>query len=105
MTTEITLAIGGMTCASCAGRVEKALAAVPGVETASINLASETARIHLGSKVPNARLIEAVVAAGYRAALPDSLDATKFQKGSDSASCKKSNCIANSKDRFWSNSV
>ena len=76
MTTEITLAIGGMTCASCAGRVEKALAAVPGVETASINLASETARIHLGSKVPTERLIEAVVAAGFRAALPDSLDAS-----------------------------
>ena len=37
----------GMTCASCVGRVEKAIAAVPGVATASVNLAAERAHVEL----------------------------------------------------------
>ncbi|MBS6363321.1 cation transporter, partial [Burkholderia sp.] len=41
----VDLDIGGMTCASCAGRVEKALAAVPGVTRVSVNLATERATI------------------------------------------------------------
>ncbi|MGH8821631.1 MAG: cation transporter, partial [Rhodoferax sp.] len=52
MTTNTTLApssldigIGGMTCASCVMRVEKALKKVPGVRDASVNLATESARI------------------------------------------------------------
>ncbi|WP_176118532.1 heavy-metal-associated domain-containing protein, partial [Burkholderia stagnalis] len=40
------LDIGGMTCASCVGRVEKALANVPGVAHASVNLATERASVH-----------------------------------------------------------
>ncbi|WP_295537021.1 heavy metal translocating P-type ATPase [uncultured Pseudacidovorax sp.] len=43
------LGIGGMTCASCVARVEKALRQVPGVEEASVNLATETARVRLAS--------------------------------------------------------
>ena len=39
------LGIGGMTCASCVGRVERALRKVPGVQDASVNLATESARI------------------------------------------------------------
>ena len=39
------IGIGGMTCASCVARVEKALKKVPGVETATVNLATESARI------------------------------------------------------------
>jgi len=39
------LGIGGMTCASCVARVEKALRKVPGVQDASVNLATESARI------------------------------------------------------------
>ena len=39
------LGIGGMTCASCVARVEKALKKVPGVHEASINLATESARV------------------------------------------------------------
>ncbi len=64
------LAIGGMTCASCVGRVEKALAHVPGVSTASVNLATERARVsaHAGVLHP-AELIAAVEAAGYEATL------------------------------------
>ena len=38
-----TLDIGGMTCASCVGRVEKALDKVPGLEAATVNLATEQA--------------------------------------------------------------
>src|SRR5690606_18967436 len=39
------LGISGMTCASCVGRVERALRKVPGVQEASVNLATESARI------------------------------------------------------------
>ncbi|NOX74723.1 MAG: heavy-metal-associated domain-containing protein, partial [Alphaproteobacteria bacterium] len=42
---DVTLSIEGMTCASCVGRVEKALLAVPGVDGAAVNLATETALI------------------------------------------------------------
>ena len=42
---EITLRIDGMTCASCVGRVERALRGVPGVIDASVNLATERARV------------------------------------------------------------
>ncbi len=47
-TTE--LDIGGMTCASCAMRVEKALAKVPGVAGVSVNLATETYRLESNCK-------------------------------------------------------
>ena len=43
--TTCTLDIGGMTCASCVGRVERALAKVDGVRQASVNLAAETAPV------------------------------------------------------------
>lgn len=43
---EFDVAIGGMTCASCVGRVERALRKVPGVQDATVNLATESARIH-----------------------------------------------------------
>ena len=44
-TTTLQLPIAGMTCASCVGRVEKALRAVPGVLSADVNLASESASV------------------------------------------------------------
>ncbi|MFA8324490.1 heavy metal translocating P-type ATPase [Burkholderia ubonensis] len=61
------LDIGGMTCASCAGRVEQALANVPGVARASVNLATERATVHGAAPLDPAALIAAVTAAGYRA--------------------------------------
>jgi len=64
------LAIGGMTCASCAGRIEKALQAVPGVIEANVNLATERAHVRVVSEVTVEALIEAVDAAGYRAGIP-----------------------------------
>ncbi|MFM0470432.1 heavy metal translocating P-type ATPase [Paraburkholderia strydomiana] len=66
------LEIGGMTCASCAMRVEKALAKVPGVASASVNLATETASVNLNAAAAAAAsdaLIAAVKKAGYEAAL------------------------------------
>jgi len=63
---EAVLRIGGMSCASCVGRVEKALRAVPGVADASVNLATEKATVR-GAATAQA-LIDAVRAAGYEAA-------------------------------------
>ncbi|MBC7445897.1 MAG: copper ion binding protein, partial [Polaromonas sp.] len=69
---SLRLKIGDMTCASCAGRVEKALRQVHGVLSAAVNLATETADVTLASSagalprlVP--QLIAAVEKAGYRA--------------------------------------
>lgn len=65
-TTE--LAIEDMTCASCVGRVEKALAQIPGVLEANVNLATERARVrHLAGVVSTADLEAAVEQAGYKA--------------------------------------
>ncbi|VVE22923.1 Copper-exporting P-type ATPase A [Pandoraea iniqua] len=62
------LAIGGMTCASCVGRVEKALRAVPGVVEASVNLATEKATVRgVRGAVDAAVLTAAVQKAGYEA--------------------------------------
>ncbi|WP_175029187.1 heavy metal translocating P-type ATPase, partial [Burkholderia seminalis] len=66
---DLELEIGGMTCASCAGRVEKALAAVPGVARASVNLATERASVHGAGALDAATLIAAVTTAGYQASL------------------------------------
>jgi Cu+-exporting ATPase len=62
------LDIAGMTCASCAGRVEKALRKVEGVRDASVNLATETAAV-VAPGVPAERLVQAVEQAGYQARL------------------------------------
>jgi P-type Cu+ transporter len=61
----IKLQISGMTCASCVGRVEKALLKVPGVSSATVNLATETATVV--SAAPAPALVAAVEKAGYTA--------------------------------------
>ncbi len=68
MNAEHTLQIEGMTCASCVARVEKALAKVPGVVQASVNLATEKARIRFAGATTLAALQKAVEDAGYHAA-------------------------------------
>ena len=65
--TVCSLRIGGMTCASCVGRVEKALRRVDGVLGAEVNLASEVATVHVDDRVTLDRLTDAVAAAGYTA--------------------------------------
>ncbi|MCO8579310.1 heavy metal translocating P-type ATPase [Burkholderia multivorans] len=64
---SVELDIDGMTCASCVSRVEKALAKVPGVARATVNLATERATVDASADVSTARLAEAVEQAGYRA--------------------------------------
>src|SRR5690606_371769 len=66
-TQTLELAIAGMTCASCVGRVERALLKVPGVRNAAVNLASERARIEMLGTGDVAALIQAIEAAGYQA--------------------------------------
>jgi Cu+-exporting ATPase len=66
------IGIGGMTCASCVARVEKALKKVPGVQEATVNLATESARIVVapGQQI-EARLRRAVRDAGYEPLAPN----------------------------------
>ena len=60
------IGIGGMTCASCVSRVERALKKVPGVSDATVNLATESARIRYTQRDRmEARLRRAVRDAGY----------------------------------------
>ena len=61
----LSIPIEGMTCASCVGRVEKALRAVPGVETVSVNLGTERASITTNEAVDRSQLVGAVEHAGY----------------------------------------
>ncbi len=64
--TEVEFAITGMTCGSCAARVEKALARQPGVATAGVNLASEKATVAFDPTIASTGdLVDAVVRIGY----------------------------------------
>ena len=66
------IGISGMTCASCVARVEKALKRMPGVLSATVNLATELARIEVASNdVSDARLRRAVRDAGYEPRTPE----------------------------------
>ncbi|MFF4820075.1 heavy metal translocating P-type ATPase [Kitasatospora sp. NPDC001309] len=67
--TEVELSIGGMTCASCAARIEKKLNRMDGV-AASVNYATEKAKVTFEGEVEVADLIATVEATGYTAALP-----------------------------------
>jgi Cu+-exporting ATPase len=69
----VELRIGGMTCASCAARVEKKLNKLPGV-TASVNYATETASVRMPDGLTEADLIATVEATGYTATLPRPAD-------------------------------
>ncbi|URM28374.1 heavy metal translocating P-type ATPase [Pseudomonas frederiksbergensis] len=66
---SLELSIEGMTCASCVGRVERALTKVPGVKSVSVNLANERAHLELLGQVDPQTLIGAVTKAGYSASV------------------------------------
>ncbi|SDX40223.1 Cu+-exporting ATPase [Pseudomonas syringae] len=68
-TTTFDLPISGMTCASCAGRVERALAKVPGVNNVTVNLANERAHVTTAPHTDPQALVDAVSRAGYGATL------------------------------------
>src|SRR4051794_29508803 len=63
---EFDLAVEGMTCASCVGRVEKALKRVPGVTEAAVNLATERAHV-MGHGIDAETLVAAVDRTGFHA--------------------------------------
>jgi heavy metal translocating P-type ATPase len=63
----ILLPVEGMTCASCVRRVEKAVAAVPGVEASAVNFATETLSVTPGQGFSAGALLEAIDKAGYEA--------------------------------------
>ncbi len=67
--TEKIVQIKGMTCASCVNTVEKALRALPGVESASVNLATEKAKIVASGVLTDELITEAVRKAGYQAGI------------------------------------
>ncbi|SEG51032.1 heavy metal translocating P-type ATPase [Marinobacterium lutimaris] len=93
-TTE--LSIEGMSCASCVGRVERALKAVPGVVEANVNLATEKASIRGNSSVDT--LIAAVADAGYEASEVDQgaavADDSSEKKDAELAGLKRDLTIA-----------
>ena len=69
---QISLAVSGMHCVSCAKIIEKKLQKVPGVKEANVNFTAEKARIIFDSSKANAEdLIGAVVSAGYKATIPN----------------------------------
>jgi P-type Cu+ transporter len=70
---SVDLAIGGMTCASCAARVEKKLNKLDGV-TASVNFATEKAHVMAPGAISVAQLVETVEKVGYKAALDEPTD-------------------------------
>ncbi|MCO8103107.1 heavy metal translocating P-type ATPase [Acinetobacter indicus] len=82
-----TLSIQGMTCASCVGRVEKALKKVDGVEQANVNLATEQAVIESSAPLDRAALVKAVERAGY-----DVVVAAPIELSIDGMTC--ASCVA-----------
>ena len=68
-TQKVELVLGGMTCASCANRIERKLNKLDGVR-ATVNFATEKARVAVTSDVSTRDLIGAVEAAGYTASVP-----------------------------------
>ncbi|MGE8099276.1 heavy metal translocating P-type ATPase [Pseudomonas fluorescens] len=73
---SLELSIGGMTCASCVGRVERALNKIAGVNSVSVNLANERAHLELLTQINPQILIDAVSKAGYTASVWQAEQAT-----------------------------
>ncbi|NNM77779.1 copper-translocating P-type ATPase [Sphingomonas sp. ID1715] len=87
---SVDLLIDGMTCASCVGRVERALTAVPGVVEASVNLATESAQVKTVGAITPETLIAAAEKAGYGARIrPDSIQGTEPEETRRSATARR----------------
>lgn len=82
-----TLSIQGMTCASCVGRVEKALKKVDGVEQANVNLATEQAVVESSAPLDRTALVKAIERAGY-----DVVVAAPIELSIDGMTC--ASCVA-----------
>jgi Cu+-exporting ATPase len=75
--------VGGMTCANCSARVERALRAQPGVQEAVVNLATERATIHYdAARIAAAALVQAIRGAGYE---PRSLQGAHAEQDEEQA--------------------
>lgn len=81
----IDIPIRGMTCAGCAGRVERAIGATPGVAHATVNLASQRAHVEFGPDGDPAAVVEAVRAAGYDADLQSDAEAEAERRDGEGA--------------------
>jgi Cu+-exporting ATPase len=85
---QVELLVGGMTCTSCAARIEKKLNRMPGVE-ATVNYATEKASVHLPDGVSVDEAIATVEATGYTAELPAPLpESTEAAEGSTDVSAE-----------------
>jgi Cu+-exporting ATPase len=62
---RLDIGVGGMTCASCVGRVERVLKKVPGVQDVSVNLATESARVVFTGELSSPQIARAIRDAGY----------------------------------------
>ncbi|MEK7562377.1 MAG: heavy metal translocating P-type ATPase, partial [Patescibacteria group bacterium] len=92
--TQVSLAVSGMHCASCAKIIEKKLQKVSGVKSANVNFAAEKARVIFNG--PESRindLVKAVISAGYKASLADNSDPEEERK-------KKAQEIKNYRNKF-----
>ena len=88
---KIDIAVEGMSCASCAGRVERALAAVPGVRAAAVNLATKRASVEAAGFVAPADVAAAVKKAGYE---PRALDAPQPKAADETGPLRRDLAIA-----------
>ena len=92
------LVIGGMHCAACVGRVEKALRSCGGVETAGVNLLTRLATVRHASHVKAQEMVDAIAAVGYQATLaspsPDARTRVAFGDTIDVIASRKSRFVA-----------
>lgn len=83
-TKQTTLQIAGMTCAACANRIEKGLSKMPGVTSAAVNFAMETARVvYVPGKVSVEQMREKVRKLGYEASVKREDDAARDRQGDE----------------------
>jgi P-type Cu+ transporter len=82
--TTVELSISGMTCASCAARIEKKLNKLDGV-SASVNYATEKAKVTFGEAVTTGDLVSVVEATGYGATLPPTPEQRAAAEGKPAA--------------------
>ncbi|NED96582.1 copper-translocating P-type ATPase [Phytoactinopolyspora alkaliphila] len=98
-TSRVELVIGGMTCASCAARIEKKLNRVDGV-TASVNFATEKARVEYTGDITPQDLVAVVEQTGYQAELPPEPDDSRPDAGEPAAEDQHGRELAALKNRL-----
>ncbi|WP_370282191.1 heavy metal translocating P-type ATPase [Pseudooceanicola sp.] len=92
---EARFGIEGMSCAGCAGRVSRAMEALPGVVSAEVNVATETATVrYLEGAVLPADIAAASTAAGYPAAPNDEMAPIEDRKATEAQALKRATLIA-----------